>query len=595
MAKVISKYIAEIKQGDNLEVHEVDLLNPPRDMYSAENPMSISGDVVLPKGKKAPLPDFTGIVIFGAFDCSTFTLNSNSVLPQGISSLDCSYSIGDLGVLIDILPATVTKVFVRGAILNSIKKDKDDARRFATEFQKKYPDVCVSDGKSTLNDILAEIDRAKENVVNSNIVAPVVEQKNNPPEKTDDWLDQGELLNECKKASDILAEFPDADLSRYVKIARSGLGVRGIKSYIMRREDGVDVMCTNRSNIDAIVTRIFELIDENQARLDKNKKTKTAKKEAPKKEPAPVAEKQDEASSGFYVGTQQVVPVKIKKYIPTRLWGQLRSACGDNKKMLLGFLNDINAINVNPASTQGKKVAYIQDGELKFSNTIFLKSAQSLAQSFSKENNRARIIWAVCGNVFLCTDFFPEHEKAKRAYQKTIRKIDINLSDFDLNDTQEYKNVEDLIKELGDGHDDLGPADTAPTSPKKSKARKKAIAKDMVAEPVETVAEPVETVAEPEVVSDKVAKITPRSQAPVWKDLYSMRGQFEVLMDEINKVCDVLVLQLSTEKDTDKMLHATQQLQEVLAQKKKYEDAIKKISVVKQQLTDLHSLLERSK
>lgn len=589
MAKGTSKYIAGIKQGDYYEDCEVDLLNLPRDMYSAENPMIILGNVVLPNGKKMPLPDFAGVVILGGFDCSTFLLDANSVLPVGISALDCSHSIGDLGALIDILPDSVARVFVRSAILNNVKNDKDNARHFATEFQKKYPDVCVTDGKRTLAGVLAEIDKAKDMIVHSDDVAPAVEQKNASPEKTEDWLGQGELLVECKKVSEILAKIPDADLLRYIKIARSSLFLFGVKVSVMKRKDGVDVMCINRSDVKVIVARIFELIDENQARLDKGEKTKNAKNKNPKKEAVvPVTEKRDEASSGFYVGTQQVVPVEIKKYIPTRLWGQLRSACGDNKKMLLGFLNDINAINVNPASTQGKRVAYIQDGELKFSNTIYLKSAQCLAQSFCKENNRARIIWAVCGNVFLCTDFFPEHEKAKRAYQKAIRKMDINLSDFDLTDTQEYKNVEDLIKELGDGRDDFEPADVAPMLKNKPGTAKKNVAEN-------SVATPVEMVAKQEIVSDKVAEKTACPQVPVWQELYSMQGQFEFLMDGLNKACNVLVLQLSTEKDTDKMLQVAKRLQDILLERKKYEDAIKKISVVKQQLTDLHSLLESSK
>ena len=108
-------------------------------------------------------------------------------------------------------------------------------------------------------------------------------------------------------------------------------------------------------------------------------------------------------------------------------------------------------------------------------------------------------------------------------------------------------------------------------------------------------ATPVEMVAKQEIVSDKVAEKTACPQVPVWQDLYSMQVQFEFLMDGLNKACNVLVLQLSTEKDTDKMLQMAKRLQDILLERKKYEDAIKKISVVKQQLTDLHSLLESSK
>lgn len=593
MAKGTSKYLAGIKQGDHYEEYEVDLLNPPRDMYSPENPMIILGSVVLPNGKKAPLPDFTGITILGGFDCSTFMLNSDSVLPRSIIALDCSYSIGDLGVLIGILPNTVVRVFVRGAILNNIKNDKDDARHYATEFKKMHPNVTVTDGKRTLDGIFAEIDKDKEVVAESVVDTPMEKEGVSVPEKTDDWLEQEELVSECKKVSERLKCVSDADLVRFVKMARSGLARSGIKTALMKRSDDVSVMCVNRADVQTIVARVLELIDEKRARLDKKNALEKTKSE---KESVKPVQDSERSSGKFYVDNQEVVPVEIKKYIPTRLWGQLRSACGDNKVMLLGFLNDINAINVNPASTQGKKLAYIQDGELKFSNTIHLKSAQCLAQSFCKTNNRARIVWSVCGNVFLCADFFPEHEKTKRAYQKSLHSSPVDLSKINLSDVSEYKNVADLIAELSIINNNNKP------DKKETKAKKKV--ENTVNKPVvtdvtkKTVADKVVGTKEvgPVMVAEQVGpEKTAQEVCPLWQDLYSMKSQFEVLLVGINNMQQILITQLSVETDTDKMLTATQELQDVLARRKTYEDAIKKISDVKRQLTDLHQLLEKTK
>lgn len=82
----------------------------------------INEDVFLPNGKGQPLPDFSNVYINGSFDCSSFSITKDSVLPRGINVLKCFYSLNDLSILNGILPDSVKKVYVRNAIINSIKK-----------------------------------------------------------------------------------------------------------------------------------------------------------------------------------------------------------------------------------------------------------------------------------------------------------------------------------------------------------------------------------------------------------------------------------------------------------------------------------------
>ena len=41
----------------------------------------INEDVFLPNGKGQPLPDFSNVYINGSFDCSSFSITKDSVLP----------------------------------------------------------------------------------------------------------------------------------------------------------------------------------------------------------------------------------------------------------------------------------------------------------------------------------------------------------------------------------------------------------------------------------------------------------------------------------------------------------------------------------
>ena len=108
--KNTTQYVGYTKEDDIMHMMIVDMLDLPHDMFSAEKPLHIDADVNMGKGKKAPLPDFSNVIIKGVFDCSDFTISEDSVLPKGITGIICLHSIGNLSVLIGKLPKTVTKV-----------------------------------------------------------------------------------------------------------------------------------------------------------------------------------------------------------------------------------------------------------------------------------------------------------------------------------------------------------------------------------------------------------------------------------------------------------------------------------------------------
>ena len=141
---VDGQQVSTMESVDLLALHAIDF-----------DKIIINGDVNLGSGKGEALPDFTNVEINGEFDCSSFAISADSVLPSGITSLKCLYSFNDLSVLKGILPGCVKVVYVRNAIINSLKKN-DIGLAAAKEIITKYPnlDIVGKNEALRLNDVI---------------------------------------------------------------------------------------------------------------------------------------------------------------------------------------------------------------------------------------------------------------------------------------------------------------------------------------------------------------------------------------------------------------------------------------------------------
>ncbi|MBR2482455.1 MAG: hypothetical protein IKB49_01025 [Alphaproteobacteria bacterium] len=492
MAKQINKYEAVIFKDGQPTPIMVDIHNLPYDSFDVTNPINIMGNVDLGKSKNHAWPDLSAVIINGSLDCSDFPITAKTVLPLTFKKLVCKFSINDLGVLIGRLPMGVSQVVVRTALLNSVRKNKDGALDIARRFARAYPNITVTDEKQTLNDILMEIERVSA-------ATAVTPQPSKPqtakPEvatKTAEWLEGSELVAHCATASEKFASLsPDAQ-ERHMRIARSAKVRLDLKTGQFKRpSDGATVQCVHVDCVPMLLDYILTCI----AEQEESRAAKDASKTASKKSVAKPAAQPQKTQPSLFVGTSQVKPVKIKKYISKSAWTQIRSKCSCSVPELLRVLNDIDCININPASTMGNGVFYVENGVIRKSRTVKFKSARCLAQGFGKSDNRGRIVWGVSGNVFVCQKFFADHA-INDEYQWYVRDLNLDLSTMDLG---EFLYVPDLIKELSDTRTS---ADAVAAEP---------VAKtDIVPETAPVVTEPAvaePAVTEPVVTEPSVAEV----------------------------------------------------------------------------------------
>ncbi len=619
----IRHYSASISKEDTTEVIDVDMTDLPYGKFDATHQLVIKDDVVLANGKKKPLHSFANVIIQGIFDCSSYVITSETVLPTGITELKCLHSINSLADLIDILPSSVRKVVVRTAILNSIKKNTDNASEVAKSFVKKYPHVIVTDGKTLLSDILNEAESAKTIApVNQKkvIIAPISVEK-----KTDEWLCTDELIVAYKQHESAVSDMSDDDIQRAIRIVKKRLNKRELM-----REDGAVVSCIHRDDVPALVIAINQ-----QQKRDNIQKTRpiveiTKKTESKieKTVAQPVAHK-------YFVGNKEVQETVIQKYIKNNVWKSICNHCKSDLDKKLAFLQAIEDINVRPVDTAGKQVCYVQDGMLKTSSTITFKNAQWLSQGFSTLDDRARIIWCMNEHGFIATEYFEEHEKKQSVdYKQAIRQKDV--SGFTPSDAVCVSN---LIKELTAERDEkmanvvmsvtaksvpapvpetvsipeqpvkktTGPASVKTESKKRShpkKVRTYVTSANPVSDKnknqvLESVAQPAQ---KPSVVYTELISVSAASAAATdgaryesikWTDYESLHMSFAVKLQELNTTQSELLQKLLNEQNTDTALEYNHQLNDLLIAKKKCETVLAKLDALNQELQQIKQDFEK--
>lgn len=589
-------YQATINYEGGTDVLTVDMLNLPYDMFGPKFPLEIRDDVDMGKCKGATLPDLSNVVINGAFDCSNCTLTPSTILPSGITSLICKHSIGSLDALPSKLPESLTTIVVRSAIFTAIKdatkKNAADKTAYekALHFMEVYPNITVTDGKKTLREV---IDSCAEKLspVPVQPVAPVVAApKPVMEQQTDDWLSVNDLVVVCEEglSSDVLANL-DKDLKRYIRQALNSKTDTKIETREMQRVDGSVVKCIHRADVARVIEYITKSVlpkSDAATQPEKQKKSSAKKSEAPATQTG---------KKKYYIGNREIHSVKIKKYISKAAWGQILSKVGKNMNALLDILQDIENINVNPAlaHTASGQVAFIKDGQVQVSPTVGFKNGRCLAQGFGTLDDRPRIVWGICGNTFVCQNFYPAHEgKVKLEYNTLLRTIDIDLSKLDLS---EYLLVSDLIKELSvertvvdttPAPEEVLPVAESTTAPEPVAAKEaRATAKTSPA-PVEqpTVTITPEPENKPEGIMSEQPKefkkhVAPRpvAKTPYWASLYHLSAQIKADYRATVAQQERLLAALTKPLNTEQMLDCTHELSEVLGHKKDLEWAMRQL------------------
>ena len=598
----IKYYDARILKGDTVESISVNVKSLPYGKFGKGCPLFIKSDVVVENGKKKTLPDFSNVIILGAFDCSSYVITPESVLPEGISVLKCLHSINNLDDLLNKLPTSVQKVIVRHSLLNDVKRNKSQELDAAKRFIASYPKVeVISDKNVSLLDVIKETEKDKTVVVERNNKA-----KNSADEivvefKTADWLSNDEVVQFYKNSADKSTKFTDEDIERAVRVSKGRKSHLNLEKRELIRADGAIVSCVRCDDMPKIIEFIQNYL------VCDTVKAKKALVTGSKQKTEQVA-KQDAAPKYYFVGDKEVQETTIKKYIKNSVWKAISNHCKNDLDKKLAFLQAIESINVRPVDTAGKKVCFIEDNSLKISPTVTFKNAQWLSQGFGTLDDRARIIWCMNEHGFIATEYFEEHEKKQSvAYKQAIRDKEINR--FTLYDTVA---VSDLIQELTAERDakisaeemsaktvveiaeeapvkkqvrqrihrDVKPAKATTVNPNADKIKSKVMVLgdvEQLSSHNDDATQDTGVVLEPESDKNKI----------VWTDIDSVHAAFMVKVQGLNTEKAELLAKLTSETNTDDALGYTQQLQKVLCDKKKYETVLNKLNVMQQELQQI--------
>lgn len=636
MAKTEKTYVASLSCEDKVVLGEVNLFDLPRENNGSAYTITIADSVDLGRSKNRAWPNLASVRILGDFDCSDFTISSDTVLPAYFERLICKHSINDLGPLMGRLPTGFLSsksptIIVRTALLNNIRKNKDGALAVARQFMSMYPNVSVSDGKQTLREICAQIDAQTPAPA---VAAPVVTAPVDTPSniKTDEWMSADEVVAYCTSYSSEIAKLPVEQILRLIKMARSARANLKLRTeQFTRPEDGAVITCIHRDDVSRVAEYVMDGAMARDARDDA--RDNSAPKRAAKKTPAPDTSKTPASTSGrqrYYFGNREIVRTKIKKYIARSAWCRIMSKVGHSTQDALNVLQDIENINVNPTQTPGSQVVFIQDGQVRVSPTVKFKNSRCLCQGFGTLDDRPRIVWGISGNTFVCQRFFEEHDTCDKKYNNYLRDIDIDASKLDLS---EYIYVPDLIEQLSNMRQ------TPAQEPQTVEPMVEPVAAPVVEPVVEQVAEPVaEPVVEPaaELVSvnndvapvekaprrgrprkvdtrvpaqtsapNKVADITvPYNSNPTepivpntasenveWTEICTVNNRYSERLRILNDSQKIILEQMIGETDTVAMLRMTNNLKYVLEQKQECERAMRKIRLMNEALQRLQNKL----
>lgn len=591
---------------------QVDLFNLDRLDFDK---IVINGDVALGNGKGKPLPNFSKVEINGEFDCSSFAILPDSVMPAGITALRCLYSFNSLAVLKEILPSTVKTLYVRNAIINAVQKD-EETLQIAQEFLSVFPELEVIGKTETLRlrEVIQNKQSKEKKIVSSKSTARAVVKS--VKENTNSRIGFLSIADAALR----IKEFPE-----FQKISIRDIK-KQLKTFMYEHDD--DVRWGNvqnyvlESTIPELVIELLKSADNAGGVVGENNvaQVETVEKKVEIKQEVEEVKKLEKTES------EDLKPVVIKKFFDKRIWALVCKTVKSNKALLLKFLHNINDVNLNPVQKDVRvgagRVACVKKGELKLVPNLELKNSCYIAQGFGRDNNRPRVIWCVLQNgEWVASAFYPNHGdgKNKCAYNSAILsnalrdKTAANFAD----NRQNYIDVETLLSDfMNENEKDLvdtkdGKKNIVPT-PVVEVEEKNVVEPQVVSEPenisadslnevkesvapqseakkeeVASVSEPVPVLPE---VKETVKPKRPRIRRIIKGNtdvlpeleksleiytkediLYQMSYSFEDAFSLMNRDIFELKQKLMSETDTEKSLELAKQLSEKLQDKQTIE------------------------
>lgn len=400
----------------------------------------INGDFFCENAKK---PIILPKIINGSLDLYAYPFISDIIhIPTGVIAVNlthCIKSFEDLNKLK--FPETVTTVWVARSLINKALKNPEELKQIQI-FADKHPNIKIFDDRERSLQEALEQKQQEPKKAKEQPVTPIVVQKQEILEKTNDWLTRKEIIDILSKDS----RFVDVkDLDRLIKRATNTNSALTENKMV----NSQSVLCVHVDNIENVANAVLQIISEEQARVNKKEQSKKASVKKDKK--AEKSEKQN---------IDQPEILEIEKYIPKNIWKDICSSCKDSSQLLHSVLDNINKINVDYTKQKlSGSVQYIgEDGQFQVISDIDKKEGRALGQTIEK-NDKRRIVWTInpADKIIVATAFFETHAETikvakpyqdARKYAAKGQNTDGISVTYDLVIKNNYLKVSDLLKQL---------------------------------------------------------------------------------------------------------------------------------------------------
>ncbi|MFQ6778055.1 MAG: hypothetical protein ACLRFI_02030, partial [Alphaproteobacteria bacterium] len=228
--------------------------------------------------------------------------------PEGTTSVDLTYTINDFSTLLSIsFPKTLKKIIVQTSLLNKVNDKNPDIQNQACEFIKKHPNIIITDGKKTLQNIFDEANKQIDTIVPQKTSSPV---SSIILEKNTDWLNRNEIIAKLRaEKNELIESIPDDKiLKRYVQqCVNKNKSTISVETFM---QNGQPVPCVKSDDYEKMYNLIIEYIG-------KDKQTEPEQNITTQKS---IAVKQD-------VSVQKTKEtILIEKYINPTVWDDIKKS-----------------------------------------------------------------------------------------------------------------------------------------------------------------------------------------------------------------------------------------------------------------------------
>ena len=383
----------------------------------------------------------------GTFDCHGLDkdyLTKDTVLPLA-RTINCAFSVTDFDVLMDIIPNGVETLIVEPKLINKKFMHNAQHLRNTLDFIVEHQDLTVLDTKgNNLLDVITEFVQSTDNAVKEQpktqkekpaSITKIIENKISGEHL--DVRDIIQIFRYVEKYKSLFELLSDDALERLIKSVLSDQRKNGIQKKIMRRNDGVNVVCIDAEQLDLVSKECSNVIEE---------------RKTTKPEEQVVA---SEVSAPTDIEKRKLIkvkePIKIRKYISKAVLKNITKSSQQNVKTVLRAINEIN---LDPLEMQFQgPVHIIKQGKVAVSGTVKKESGCCLVQSIDSSNysDPKRIVWAVAdgpdGLIIVSVGFVGTHNTKRTLNEYAdLRELALKKRTYTAEELEEYIDVEEIFK-----------------------------------------------------------------------------------------------------------------------------------------------------